>query len=92
MKHAMRSLGLMVFLAGTGVALAAEPVSPVGADTRAWLALQSSGNSADATTERPLPGEVADRIYQRYLKSFEQPIPAEFKRQQISSGGGGSGQ
>ncbi|RYF62499.1 MAG: DUF3613 domain-containing protein, partial [Comamonadaceae bacterium] len=27
---------------------------------------------------RPIPGEVAGRSYQRYLKSFDHPIPERF--------------
>ena len=59
----------------------------LGADTRAWLQLQASGNAAVGTA-RPLPGEAADAIYQRYLDSFTHPVPEQFERQ----GSGGSGQ
>lgn len=74
------------------LAQAAEPGRP-GADTRAWTTLQASGKAAVAES-RPLPGEVADKVYQRYLDSFGQPIPATFQRDSFvggGSGGGGSG-
>lgn len=73
-----------------GVAFAGESrVPPVGAETRAWLDLQARGTQA-SPVERPLPGEIAERSYQRYVKSFEQPIPATFDREQFVSGSGGS--
>ncbi|RYZ08769.1 MAG: DUF3613 domain-containing protein [Comamonadaceae bacterium] len=50
---------------------------PVGEATRGLLALQSDGQAA-STTPRPLSGELASRSYQRYLKSFDHPIPASF--------------
>jgi hypothetical protein len=30
-----------------------------------------------------MPGEVADRVYQRYLQSFTHPIPEQFERERI---------
>ena len=38
-----------------------------------------------------MPGEMADSVYQRYLDSFKQPIPAEFKRQSASETGNANG-
>jgi hypothetical protein len=88
MKYGMRGLlAVSVLVVAAAPAFAETAATPVGTDTRAWLQLQASGDAADGS-ERPMPGEVADRVYQRYLKSFEQPIPTEFKREQISSGGG----
>jgi hypothetical protein len=56
-----------------------EPRAPqVGDATHALLAQQREGAQASATP-RPIPGEVAGRSYQRYLKSFEHEIPANFK-------------
>lgn len=46
----------------------------VGDATRELLARQASGVSA-SSLPRPIAGDVADRSYQRYLKSFEHPIP-----------------
>ncbi|HWU65499.1 MAG TPA: DUF3613 domain-containing protein [Methylophilus sp.] len=39
-----------------------------------WLELQRSGKSASAQPQ-PAPGEVMEKVHQRYLKSFEKPIP-----------------
>lgn len=75
--------------------VAGAPVSatgaPLGAESQAWLQLQQSGTEASGAA-RPLPGEIADNIYQRYADSFKLPIPAEFKRQSTGSGDNGSGQ
>lgn len=62
----------------------------LGAETRAWLTLQQSGQQASGAP-RPMPGEMADSVYQRYLDSFKQPIPAEFKRQSASETGNANG-
>ncbi|HEY0914021.1 MAG TPA: DUF3613 domain-containing protein [Solimonas sp.] len=55
-----------------------------GDESRAWLDLQAGGNAA-SPTPASLPGEVADRVYARYLKSFEQPIPERLEREKFSS-------
>ena len=65
-----------------------EPV--LGADSHAWIDLQASGSAA-AGGARPLPGEVADAVYQRYLNSFKHPIPAQFPCESSGSQGGGNG-
>ncbi|TAJ50619.1 MAG: DUF3613 domain-containing protein [Nevskiaceae bacterium] len=72
------------------VAPGGEPV--LGAESRAWTDLQASGSAA-AGGARPLPGEVADAVYQRYLNSFKHPIPEQFTRDSGGSGGqsGGNG-
>jgi len=69
--------------AATAQATEAEPAHvplrrPVGDATRDLLALQREGRAA-SPTPRPIAGEVADLSYQRYLKSFTHPIPADFK-------------
>lgn len=46
---------------------------PIGSRTSQLLELQR-GNSA-AAPRRPMFGPVADVVWQRYLKSFEHPIP-----------------
>ena len=63
-----------------------------GTETKAWLDLQKSGKAASKEA-RPVPGEIAEKTYDRYLKSFDHPIPEEFSRESFSSGnsGGGSG-
>jgi hypothetical protein len=52
----------------------ALPPLRVGDATDMLLALQRSGELASATP-RPIAGPVAHRSYERYLKSFEHPIP-----------------
>ena len=58
-----------------------------GTHTRAWLDLQRGGAQA-SDTPRPMSGDQAQRIHERYLESFSHPIP-EFYRDpdEISTGG-----
>lgn len=49
----------------------------VGDATRDLLAKQSGGTLA-SSTPRPIPGETAHRSYQRYLNSFDHPIPEKY--------------
>ncbi|WP_093347679.1 DUF3613 domain-containing protein [Variovorax sp. PDC80] len=51
-----------------------EPALQVGDATLNLLAWQSSGQISSATP-RSIAGSVASRSYERYLKSFEYPIP-----------------
>lgn len=65
--------------ATTGAEEAYVPLRrPVGDATRDLLTLQREGRAA-SPTPRPIAGDVADLSYQRYLKSFTHPIPADFK-------------
>jgi hypothetical protein len=69
-----------------------EPLQ-VGDATQGLLAWQRSGDIA-STTPRPIAGNVANRSYERYLKSFEFPIPERMGstvKSTTGSGGGGSG-
>lgn len=50
-----------------------------GAGARAWLELQASGRQAAPGPGQP--GEAATRVWQRYLESFEHPIPETFLEQ-----------
>jgi len=70
-------------------ALASAETPAVGVETQAWLDLQTSNNAAIGAPE-PLSGEVAARVYQRYLESFEYPIPETFERERFVEDGGGS--
>jgi hypothetical protein len=86
----MRTAGLIVIwllmgavLAGDGTDTVGHGSGELGADTRAWLELQRSGRSA--APERSLPGPVASRIYDRYLNSFEHPVPDQFERDSVMS-------
>lgn len=59
-------------------ATASRPRSPaVGDVTHKLFALQASGESA-STVARPIAGDVAQKSYQRYLNTFDLPIPATF--------------
>lgn len=59
-----------------------------GSQTRFWLATQVSGANA-VTDERPMPGEVATLVYQRYLASFTHPIPERYEADTFKTSGGG---
>jgi hypothetical protein len=60
-----------------------------GSQTRLWLSTQAGG--ANAVTEaRPMPGEVATLVYQRYLQSFSYPIPERFSSDSFTAGGSSS--
>lgn len=76
----------------TAAAPAAAPTQGqgFGSQTRYWLATQTSGASS-VTDPRPMPGEVASMVYERYLKSFTHPIPERYEADTFSTKGGGSG-
>lgn len=80
-------LGLAVGFASPAAAQGDAAV-PVGEQTRAWLDLQASGTQA-SEAERPMSGELAERVYQRYLDSFTHPIPEQFQREAFTSDGDG---
>ncbi len=56
---------------------AAAPAPQVGDATRQLLQRQRLGQEASAAP-RVIDGTVANLSHQRYLKSFEQPLPAWF--------------
>jgi len=58
-----------------------------GSQTRYWLATQSSGAYA-VNDARPMPGEAATLVYQRYLNSFSHPIPERYESDTFTTGGG----
>lgn len=63
---------------------------PAPGSARDWIELQTSGRAASPVA-RPLPGEIADRSYQRYAESFSKPIPDTLDREEFLSQGGGGG-
>lgn len=69
-------------------AQAQAPRAGFGGQTDAWLAMQLNP-AYTANDQRPIPGEVANRSYLRYLDSFTHPIPGQFERQSFLGGGGG---
>ncbi|WP_280811026.1 DUF3613 domain-containing protein [Variovorax boronicumulans] len=76
----------------TQIAEDAEPVYErlqVGDATQGLLAWQRGGEIA-SPTPRPIAGEVANRSYERYLKSFEFPIPERMSSIVKSGSGGGT--
>jgi len=72
---------LSLFLSAAAIA---DETEARGRETHAWLAKQKSP-AAQAPDTRGLPGEAADRVYQRYLQSFSRPIPEHFERDRTSS-------
>jgi hypothetical protein len=75
------------------MAEAVEPVYErlqVGDATQGLLAWQRGGEIASPTS-RPIAGNVANRSYERYLKSFEFPIPERMGSIVKSSSSSGSG-
>jgi hypothetical protein len=75
------------------LATAAEPPKQPenGAQTRAWLEAQYQSKGDEHTSRAPVPGEVAAKVYQRYVDSFGTSQPAELPRGSFSSGGGSGG-
>ncbi|HEX7991264.1 MAG TPA: DUF3613 domain-containing protein [Stenotrophomonas sp.] len=66
-----------------------QPRSQIGDTTRALLQMQADGSRAGNAL--PMLGEAASRSYQRYLKSFDHPIPEYFEAAlPDSKQGGGS--
>ncbi len=49
----------------------------MGENSRDWLELQRGGEQSSLHEQRLTPA-VQDRVYQRYLDSFEYPIPENF--------------
>ena len=61
----------------TTPAAPAAPATRVGDATHELLQRQREGREASATP-RPIDGAVAEASHQRYMKSFEQPLPTWF--------------
>lgn len=62
----------------------------VGDATKGLLDWQSSGENA-SSTPRPISGVIANRSYERYLKSFEFPIPERMTSSVKSTSSGSAG-
>ena len=73
--------------AATPAAAPAAPGQGFGSQSRYWLAVQASGASS-VTEERPMPGEVASLVYQRYLNSFKYPIPERYESDSFTTKSG----
>jgi hypothetical protein len=77
---------LMAQQQGSDPAVAGTAVGP---ETRAWVDLQTSGGAASPVA-RPMPGDIAERVYQRHADSFAHPIPETLRQDSFSSGGSSS--
>ena len=79
----------LLLLAGPAHAQESAP-SPeaVGPETRSWVDLQTGGSVA-STVDRPMPGDIATRVYQRHADSFAKPIPDSLGREAFVGDGGG---
>ncbi|WP_321815774.1 MULTISPECIES: DUF3613 domain-containing protein [unclassified Paraburkholderia] len=74
--------------ADTPVEAAKVSNTEIGHSTHAWLELQRS--NAAAAPAQPMLGAEAGYAWQRYMKSFETPIPASFGSTMQSGGAQGS--
>lgn len=89
MKPVPKYLPLAALLMALGTsAAAADSPAPKQTDVQAWLDLQRSGTAAPQD-ERPMPGEIADKVYRRYVDSFGRPIPETLKRDSFATSDGG---
>ncbi|MGQ0502711.1 MAG: DUF3613 domain-containing protein [Panacagrimonas sp.] len=84
----MRNKPLIALLYGLPLLAAAAGTAPVGTETRDWTALQVEGK-AGSDVPRPMPGEIAERVYQRYAESFSHPIPEKLSQDSFTTTGGG---
>lgn len=67
------------------MALATEREA-MGEDARNWIDLQVSGEAAERPADG-MPGEIAERVWQRYIDSFTHPIPERFERDSFVDSG-----
>lgn len=86
LKRQLQCLPMLAALTGTSLLWAQSapateasppPAASVGDATHSLLQRQREGREA-STAPRPIDGRVAELSHQRYLKSFEQPVPAWF--------------
>ncbi|MFJ3483651.1 DUF3613 domain-containing protein [Pseudomonas sp. NPDC090202] len=77
-------------LSGAAMAIDPGPSSPTQQQTEAWLQLQASGKAASPIPQAASPIE-RDLSMQRWLNSYQHPIPDFFEQKKggnISSGSG----
>jgi hypothetical protein len=86
-------VAIVTMATGTAAAQVQQETMPVASDvehsTKDWLSLQRDNRAAAPT--QPMPGDVASLVYQRYLDSFKNKIPASMSTQVGNSSGGMSG-
>jgi len=63
----------------------------VGVGQTVKNALQMQASGTHAAPVQPQLHDVGEHVYQRYLKSFDHPIPDTFEENDFSTSGGGSG-
>lgn len=91
MNRPIATLMLTSLLGLIAPASAQDQTTPVPGSVHDWVDLQTSGRAA-SPVDRPIPGDIAERTYQRYAESFSQPIPETLDREEfLSQSGGGSG-
>ena len=73
----------LALAAMSSAAIADDNRTAYGDQVRAWVEVQKSPENK--APPRGLPGEAADRVYQRYLQSFTRPIPERFERERATS-------
>lgn len=54
------------------------PEPPKGFHTRAWIKAQGEREQASRRAQ-PMSGPVMQRVHERYLKSFEVPVPTRIR-------------
>lgn len=81
----------LVFVTGSAAAIEPGPSSPSQKQTEAWLQLQASGKAASPVPQPSSPIE-RDLSMQRWLNSYQHPIPDFYEQKKGGSvSGGGSG-
>lgn len=81
MKRFLIVCGLAVVLPAAAQEATTPMVGPAsGTDTRAWLDLQKNP-AAQVPDLRPVPGEISEQVYLRYVNSFKTAIPEKFDRE-----------
>lgn len=64
-----------------------QAISPTNAQkpspVQQWLELQRSGKAASPHAQ-PMSGEAMEKVHQRYLKSFEKPIPEFYEHDPVT--------
>lgn len=65
------------------ITASAVSVTDIGETTRQVLAKQHEGRHS--VEVKPMLEDVAERVYKRFLKSFDDPVPADFEEGGFSS-------
>lgn len=86
MKHMHPLFLLTVAALAAPLTVGASEREALGKDARNWIEFQISGEAAERSPDG-FSGEVAERVWQRYLDSFAHPIPERFERDRFIEGG-----